>query len=198
MTRVALSAVLGITSFTWLAPPPAVAQELDDEVDLESEELDAEAEYEPGEFESTFVQAYEQMDGPPAAFAEPLEQYGEWFYMNTVGWVWRPSASVVGSEFRPYATGGQWVTTPDGWIFESSYPFGWATFHYGRWLLDSNFGWIWVPGDIWGPSWVRWRVGGGYVGWAPLPPAGFSISVGFSPWWFFVPVGYFFTKSHNF
>ena len=28
----------------------------------------------------------------------------------------------------------------------------------------------WVPGYEWGPAWVSWRFGGGYVGWAPLPP----------------------------
>jgi hypothetical protein len=31
-------------------------------------------------------------------------------------------------------------------------------------------GWIWVPGDEWGPAWVDWRSGDDYVGWAPLPP----------------------------
>jgi hypothetical protein len=29
-----------------------------------------------------------------------------------------------------------------------------------------------VPGIEWAPAWVSWRVGGGYVGWAPLPPRG--------------------------
>lgn len=33
-------------------------------------------------------------------------------------------------------------------------------------------GWVWVPGVEWAPAWVSWRVGGGYIGWAPLPPHG--------------------------
>jgi hypothetical protein len=33
-------------------------------------------------------------------------------------------------------------------------------------------GWCWIPGTLWGPAWVSWRWGGGYVGWSPLPPRG--------------------------
>ncbi|HXO42039.1 MAG TPA: DUF6600 domain-containing protein, partial [Thermoanaerobaculia bacterium] len=47
---------------------------------------------------------------------------------------------------------------------------GWATYHYGRWAYDSDYGWEWIPGYEWGPAWVAWRNGGGYIGWAPLPP----------------------------
>ena len=32
-------------------------------------------------------------------------------------------------------------------------------------------GWCWIPGTTWGPAWVNWRWGGGYVGWAPMAPA---------------------------
>ena len=31
-----------------------------------------------------------------------------------------------------------------------------------------RFGWYWAPGRTWGPGWVSWAVGGGYVGWCPL------------------------------
>jgi hypothetical protein len=143
------------------------------------------------EFAQDYVQANEEQSGPPAAFQDALSPYGRWLYMQNIGWVWTPDQSVVGTDFQPYASGGQWVSTTDGWVFANQWPFGWATFHYGRWLLDANFGWLWIPGYDWGPSWVDWRYGGGYVGWAPLPPVGFSISVGFSPWWCFVPVGSF-------
>jgi hypothetical protein len=30
-----------------------------------------------------------------------------------------------------------------------------------------------VPGYQWAPAWVSWRYGGGYCGWAPLPPSTF-------------------------
>ena len=45
-----------------------------------------------------------------------------------------------------------------------------STFHYGRWTLNPRYGWVWVPGYNWGPSWVCWRHSDGYLGWAPLPP----------------------------
>lgn len=33
-----------------------------------------------------------------------------------------------------------------GWTWFSDEPFGWATYHYGRWAWDSQAGWLWVPG----------------------------------------------------
>ncbi len=52
----------------------------------------------------------------------------------------------------------------------SEEPFGWATYHYGRWVRLRRVGWVWVPGDEWAPAWVSWRTSKDYVGWAPLPP----------------------------
>ncbi len=60
--------------------------------------------------------------------------------------------------------------TDCGWYWVSSEPWAWATYHYGRWAYDPYDGWAWVPDTEWGPSWVCWREGGGYCGWAPLPP----------------------------
>jgi len=60
--------------------------------------------------------------------------------------------------------------TGDGWYWVSDEQWAWATYHYGRWVYDSYYGWVWTPDTEWGPSWVCWREGGGYVGWAPLPP----------------------------
>lgn len=112
-------------------------------------------------------------------FYEALDPYGEW--MNTpvcgqhFGPVWRPHASVVGRNFMPYATGGEWVPTDQGWSFVSDWDWGWAAFHYGRWCPDPRYGWVWVPGTEWAPAWVDWQYGGGYVGWAPLPPPGVAL-----------------------
>jgi hypothetical protein len=125
-------------------------------------------------------------------FYDTLSPYGDWVYVGSYGRVWRPSAAVVGAGFRPYGTGGNWVYTDYGWSWESDYDWGWAPFHYGRWLLDPVYGWVWVPGDTWGPAWVDWRFGGGYVGWAPLAPYGVSVSYdAYSPWWVFVDSPHF-------
>lgn len=126
-----------------------------------------------------------------ASFDEALSPYGEWTDVDSTR-VWRPSASVVGDDFQPYATNGQWVSSDYGWYFQSDYPWGWAPFHYGRWALDANYGWIWIPGTVWAPAWVDWRIGGGYIGWAPLPPIGWSVVVQpWRPYWCFVPAAHF-------
>jgi hypothetical protein len=126
-----------------------------------------------------------------ASFDETLTPYGDWTDVDGTR-VWRPSVSVVGDDFQPYATNGQWVSSDYGWYFQSDYPWGWAPFHYGRWALDPNYGWIWIPGTVWAPAWVDWRSGGGYIGWAPLPPIGWSVVVQpWRPYWCFVPAAHF-------
>lgn len=100
-------------------------------------------------------------------FYENLAPYGEWINMPQYGWVWSPYA--IRYDWRPYQD-GYWVWTEYGWTWVSNEPFGWAVYHYGRWVFDRHLGWLWVPGRVWGPAWVAWRHGAGWVGWAPLPP----------------------------
>ena len=106
-------------------------------------------------------------------FYDELSPYGAWVEYPPHGYVWMPNE---GPEFIPYATAGHWVYTAEGWTWVSDYPWGWATFHYGRWLYDDEYGWLWVPGEEWGPAWVVWRRSPGYYGWVPLRP-GISVSV---------------------
>jgi hypothetical protein len=100
-------------------------------------------------------------------FYDSLASYGNWIQRPSYGWVWTPSA--VDTRWRPYED-GHWVWTDQGWTWITDEPYGWATYHYGRWYDDPEIGWAWVPGDEWGPAWVSWQEGGDYVGWAPLPP----------------------------
>jgi hypothetical protein len=124
-------------------------------------------------------------------FVTALAPYGEWVDVGTYGRVWRPSPAVVGVGFRPYGPGGHWVHTDYGWSYESDWAWGWAPFHYGRWYLDQGHGWVWIPGNAWAPAWVSWRYGGGYVGWAPLPPVGSAIVIeARHPYWCFVETRY--------
>src|SRR5208283_2038496 len=84
----------------------------------------------------------------------------------------------------PYAD-GHWVWTDRGWYWDSDEDFGWATYHYGRWVLVEDAGWIWIPGTNWAPAWVSWRHSDNddYVGWAPLPPESrFNPQIGFHGW----------------
>jgi hypothetical protein len=100
-------------------------------------------------------------------FYDELAPYGRWFRVDDYGWVWTPYGVSVG--WRPY-TRGHWVYTDYGWTWVSDWRWGWAPFHYGRWTHHRTHGWMWIPGTVWGPSWVVWRHHPGWVGWAPLPP----------------------------
>lgn len=145
---------------------------------------------------------------PVQQFYSDLSPYGTWYQVPTYGWVWQPRVVVVDTGWMPYRHGGRWLWTDCGWYWASDYSWGWAPFHYGRWCTYPGLGWCWQPGSVWGPSWVTWRYHGGYVGWAPLPPAcgwtsgvgltwyGSGVSVGFgfgltSSWYTFVGHGNF-------
>ena len=101
------------------------------------------------------------------SFYDELSPYGQWIADSEYGYVWVPN---VDDEFRPYFTDGFWAWTEYGNTWVSDYPWGWAAFHYGRWIFNEYYGWIWVPGTTWSPGWVAWRWGGGFYGWAPLMP----------------------------
>jgi hypothetical protein len=94
---------------------------------------------------------------------------GSWIEVGNYGYCWQPDVAVSDPSWRPYAD-GYWTYTDEGWTWVSYEDFGWATYHYGRWVKLSDYGWVWRPGYEWGPAWVSWRFGGGYAGWAPLPP----------------------------
>jgi hypothetical protein len=109
-------------------------------------------------------------------FYDDLAPYGNWIERPSYGWVWTPRQ--VSTSWRPYRD-GHWVWTDQGWTWISDEPYGWATYHYGRWYDDPEIGWSWVPDDEWAPSWVSFQQGADYVGWAPLPPGvNVSVSVG--------------------
>ncbi|MFD1629579.1 DUF6600 domain-containing protein [Pseudopedobacter beijingensis] len=132
-------------------------------------------------------------------FYDELSYHGDWVNNRDYGYVWRPN---VGADFRPYYTNGRWVMTQYGNTWVSDYSWGWAPFHYGRWFYDSYDGWLWVPGNEWGPAWVDWRSGGGYYGWAPMGPMlSININVGrrYYPdfYWVFIPQRYIYYNSYT-
>ncbi|HAH26210.1 MAG TPA: hypothetical protein DCL77_21010, partial [Prolixibacteraceae bacterium] len=108
-------------------------------------------------------------------FYDGLSPYGQWVDNPSYGYVWIPD---VNQDFAPYSTDGYWVNTEYGWTWVSNYNWGWAPFHYGRWDYDEYYGWFWVPDNEWGPSWVAWRSGNGYYGWAPMRP-GMNINLNY-------------------
>ncbi len=125
-----------------------------------------------------------------ADFHAPLLAHGGWVEVGTYGRCWRPARVEVG--WRPYSY-GHWVWTDCGWYWQSDEPWAWACYHYGRWVHDWQLGWFWVPDVEWAPAWVYWRVGGGFIGWAPCPPRGVVIA---PPLFSFVAVGRFHGRIH--
>ncbi len=104
-----------------------------------------------------------------ATIDSTLDGYGTWQDDDDYGRIWVPNATVVGADFTPYETCGSWAYSDAGWMFNCDYSWGWLPFHYGRWGWFDGY-WGWVPGYTWGPAWVDWRYGGGYVGWRPMAP----------------------------
>ena len=100
--------------------------------------------------------------------------------------------------WRPYTDGTGLTTTLDG---KANEPFGWATYHYGRWARIKRLGWVWVPGSEWAPAWVAWRRSDQYVGWAPLPPeahSGTGFNAGVDSYYDIGPASYNFVPAASF
>jgi hypothetical protein len=146
-----------------------------------SEELAARAQAAPPEANAdgeiaVGADANEYTDTDPSALTEfqpALAGHGEWVDDSTYGTVWVPSQAEVGSDFVPYTTAGHWTYAEDtSYVWVSDYSWGWAPFHYGRWVHVGHHGWAWIPGRTYSGAWVVWRTGSGYdyVGWAPAGP----------------------------
>src|SRR5262249_50797082 len=75
---------------------------------------------------------------------QDLDQAGVWQETGDYGPVWYPTT--VGYDWEPYEY-GQWVwVAPWGWTWIDDQPWGFAPFHYGRWVYSGGR-WGWCPGD---------------------------------------------------
>lgn len=120
---------------------------------------------------------------PEMTGAAELDAYGRWEQTPDYGSIWIPTA--VEADWAPYSH-GHWIwVRPWGWTWVDDAPWGFAPFHYGRWVyLRSR--WCWTPGTriarpVYAPALVAWvggpsasvsvTIGGGpAVGWFPLAP----------------------------
>ena len=72
-----------------------------------------------------------------------LGRYGTWLQHPQFGWVWTPTQ--LPPQWEPYRF-GQWTwVQPWGWTWVDAAPWGFAPFHYGRWLRWDGR-WVWMPG----------------------------------------------------
>ncbi|MGJ9419144.1 DUF6600 domain-containing protein [Massilia sp. CMS3.1] len=111
---------------------------------------------------------------------EDLDRHGSWRDDSEYGALWLPS---VASTWVPYRDGRWTWIAPWGWTWVDNAPWGYAPFHYGRWVHVHNR-WAWAPGrlesrPVWAPALVGWVGGAGWSihagsslaqGWYPLSP----------------------------
>ncbi|MDE3201371.1 MAG: hypothetical protein KGN79_10675 [Acidobacteriota bacterium] len=117
--------------------------------------------------------------------AADLSYYGDWSDDADYGDVWYPRS--VSYDWAPYHNGHWIYRDPWGWVWVEAEPWGYAPFHYGRWVFLRGR-WGWVPGprhvrNVWSPALVVFA--GGFpssgislTAWFPLGPG-----EPFRPWY---------------
>lgn len=113
-----------------------------------------------------------------------LEQYGAWELHPVYGKIWLPFD--VATNWVPYRYGVWLWIHPWGWTWVDDAPWGFAPFHYGRWIYLKKK-WAWVPGPVqeapvYAPALVGFLNGADFffsitekgpiegMGWFPLGP----------------------------
>jgi FecR protein len=89
-----------------------------------------------------------------------LYDYGA-FYPCQFGNCWRPYG--VGLGWSPFDSGSFYNDPWLGTSFIGNQPWGWLPYHYGGWLFDPTFGWLWSPNSFGGSG-----LYGGYPGYLPV------------------------------
>jgi hypothetical protein len=118
---------------------------------------------------------------PEMTGVEDLRDHGDWQRSEDWGMVWFPHA--VAADWAPYREGRWAWVAPWGWTWVDDAPWGFAPFHYGRWV-NWRGRWGWCPGEykhrpVYSPALVAWAD-------QPPPRGGVSISlnIGRSMAWF--------------
>ncbi|MDH4181285.1 MAG: hypothetical protein OEV46_04690 [Betaproteobacteria bacterium] len=119
-----------------------------------------------------------------------LDEYGRWESAPEYGMLWYPAGVVA--DWAPYRYGRWSWVAGWGWTWVDDAPWGYAPFHYGRWVHHHGR-WGWAPGGhvarpVWSPAMVAWFGGSGWsasvtfgapvYGWVPL-----AWGEPFIPWW---------------
>jgi len=109
-----------------------------------------------------------------------LARFGAWSMGPGGEHLWTPSKLPAG--WQPYQQGAWAWKAPWGWTWVDEQPWGFAPFHYGRWL-QAKGRWTWTPGrwgsarPVFAPALVGWIGGPALVvdgapavGWVALAP----------------------------
>src|SRR2546422_2268646 len=76
---------------------------------------------------------------------EDLDEHGDWRDTPDYGPVWVPHPVMAG--WAPYRYGHWAWVEPWGWTWIDDASWGFAPFHYGRWVYWDG-SWVWVPGHV--------------------------------------------------
>ena len=117
---------------------------------------------------------------PEMTGAADLARYGAWSVAPDGTHLWTPSKLPAG--WAPYQQGAWSWNSPWGWTWVDDQPWGFAPFHYGRWLSVKGR-WAWTPGQwgtarpVYAPALVGWFGGPALTvdgapatGWVALAP----------------------------
>jgi len=102
-------------------------------------------------------------------FAEKYSSiHGEWFWHDLYGYVWRPFYNdyYPWGGWQPYFY-GSWREINDHLFWVPQEKWGWVPYHLGYWIWSKKYGWIWMPGSAFAPSWSVWDLTMGYCFWSP-------------------------------
>ncbi len=107
-----------------------------------------------------------------------LDDYGGWRPVPEYGTVWFPHVTVT--DWAPYRYGHWAWIAPWGWTWVDDEPWGFAPFHYGRWVMvDGVWGWIPCPPRAYvGVAYVRPVYAPALVAWVGGPHFAVGIGVG--------------------
>jgi hypothetical protein len=100
-------------------------------------------------------------------FAEKYSNiHGEWIWHDLYGYVWRPSYNdyYPWGGWQPYYY-GHWTEINDHLFWVPEEKWGWVPYHLGLWIWSKKYGWIWMPGSAFAPSWSVWNLTMGYCYW---------------------------------
>jgi hypothetical protein len=108
---------------------------------------------------------------------EDLDDYGGWRPVPEYGTVWFPHVSVV--NWAPYRYGHWAWISPWGWTWVDDAPWGFAPFHYGRWVsVRGAWGWVPCPPPVVAVAYVRPVYAPALVAWLGGPHFGIGVAVG--------------------
>jgi hypothetical protein len=121
---------------------------------------------------------------------EDLDDHGSWRQTPDNGNVWFPRTSVPG--WAPYHNGHWDYIEPWGYTWVDDEPWGFAPFHYGRWVsYEGSWGWVPAPPRSEGVVYVRPVYAPALVAWVGGPHFAIGIGVGGGGYAPGVSVGWF-------